>query len=439
MKLYGTRVRSPRWHSVVFFANACLLGFNVSCGKSHQVMGKPLVSSDEEAESSGKKSKGDQASASGRLGSDPAHAAGGSGSSLGATAGATGVDARRLLEDLQVPSAAEVDAAIAAAPGDGFFVSVAHLGQGKNAFDLEVYRFGLIKALNSVSTNPEIIKLQPVDPAETVYRLKPADFRLNDRDMQLILSSVGADRNVRKLGSKQVINGDWLVYVITRPEIYDTILRIPNTVGELEAQLGINMNQAISAEIADGVSEVTFGRRTLIRTPIEVGGEPGGYYWRSIDYFTAVVAGEFFFSLPNGLQAYMLSGFATQHRIDAQPFVATDRNRPQDGLTQCVGGAPSCGYVINGESCITCHANGVKLNTKFSGVQGGTAVDFEGWLAKDADRFARALAKMGFDSIGVEPVLEILKAYRNQAQITDRRNGGGEVVPVNPDKGVFQR
>lgn len=367
--------------------------------------------------------------------------ASGAGSALGEDPGAGGRndDSRQTLEDQKAPSKSEVDALVSGSGDAGLYVSVAHLGEGRSALDLEVYRYGLTKALNSVSTNPEIVKLEAIDSAETVYRFVPADFRLSDADIQLILASPGGDRSVRKVGSSKIIDGDWLVYAITRPEIYDVIMRIPNSVNELEAQAGVDMSRAISAEVGDNESEVTFARRTLIRTPIDVGGEPGGYYWRSIDYFGALTAGEFFFSLPNGLQGYMLSGFVGQHRIDAQPFVATDRNRAQDGLTQCVGGEAPCGYVINGESCITCHANGIKMSARFGGVQGGTTQEFEALVAQDSDRFAAALAKMGFDSVGVEPVLETLKVYRAASQTPDKRRDGGEIVPVNPDKGIFQR
>jgi hypothetical protein len=366
------------------------------------------------------------------------------GSSLGEQdkdpgAGGRSEDEKNRLEGMEVPGEGDVDS-IVSGEGGGLFVSLAHLGQGKSAKDLEVFRYGVTKALNSVSTNPQIIKLAPVDPAESVYRLNPTDFRLSADDMNIILSAPGANGGVRQVGGAKVIKGDWLVYAVTRPEVYDKIMRIPNDVGALESQIGVNRSRgAISAEVGDGQSEVTFGRRTLERVPIEVGGEPGGYYWRSIDYFTALTAGEFFFSLPNGLQGYMLSGFATQHRIDAQPFVATDRNRPQDGIRQCVGGEAPCGYVINGESCITCHANGVKMSKNFGGVRGGSVADFEKLVAQDADRFAKALSKMGFDSVGVEPVLETLKVYRSVSGNGDKRQGGSEVNPVFPRGGIFQR
>lgn len=380
-----------------------------------------------------KNTKKKSASAKGRLGGSAA---------LGETdpgAGGRSAGERQRLEGVTVPAESEIDGLIAQS-GNGYYVSLAHLGAGGPASELEVYRYGVHKALNSVSMAPDIVKMKAVDPAESVYLLNPAEFRLSADDMNSILAAPGANAGVRKVGGSVLIQGDWLTYAVTRPEIYDHIMRIPNDVGSMERQAGVNRNNGvITADIGDGQSEVTFGRRVLERVSIEVGGQPGGYYWRSYDPFTALMAGEFFFSLPNGLQAYMLSGFVDQHRIDAQPFVATDRNRPQDGLTQCVGGEAPCGYVINGESCITCHANGVKMNKNFSNVQGGSTADFEAWLAADADRFASALAKLGFDSIGVEPVLETVKTYQKVSGNRDVRQGGSEVNPVFATGGIFER
>jgi hypothetical protein len=79
------------------------------------------------------------------------------------------------------------------------------------------------------------------------------------------------------------------------------------------------------------------------------------------------------------------------------------------------------------------------MSKNFGGVRGGSVADFERLVAQDADRFAKALSKMGFDSVGVEPVLETLKVYRSVSGNADRRQGGSEVNPVFPRGGIFQR
>lgn len=369
----------------------------------------------------------------------------GGGPTIGATDGGaqtSGEDRIAKLSGASVASDSEADNLIQNDPEKGngiIYVTLNHLSKGGGgASDIEVYRFGVTKALNSISTRPQINKMEPLDPGESVYRVRLDQFALNENNLRAILAAPGAKEGSKRVGNAIVVKGDWLVYAVTRPEVYDRIMRIPNTVGGLESQLKLGGKQ-ISAEVGDRQSDVTFGRRTLVRQDSNIGGEPGGYYWRSIDYFGPLVAGEFFFALPNGLQGYMLSGFATQHRVDAQPFVATDKSRPQDGLTRCVGNVGNCGYVINGESCMTCHENGVNMNKNFSNVKGGTKEEFEAYVNKDSQRFMNAIAKMGFDSVGTEPIKQTLETFRSRTGTKDKREGGSEVNPVNPGGGIFAR
>ena len=337
------------------------------------------------------------------------------------------------------------------------YISLAHLAKsGQGTQDLEVYRFGVTKALNSLSMKPQIKRLDPLDDAHTVYKVNLADFSLNANSLGLVQRVAGANNAIRQVGNSTVIKGDWLVYAVTRPEVYDNIMGIPNFVGALENELRIDTKKAVYWNISS--SEVTFEPRVLERIPIEIGGKPGGYYWRSYDFarkdvqirgfqnpqtlrsagVVDLVAGEFFFSLPNGLQGYMLSGFATQHRIDAQSFVATDSNRSQDGLTRCVGGHKQCGYVINGESCITCHSNGVKINPTVAGIKGAAKEEADRLFAQDAQRFAAAIREMGFEDQGVEPVKATIQRYRTDNNVSDARRQGSEVSPTS-GRGVLAR
>ncbi len=333
--------------------------------------------------------------------------------------------------------------------GNGIYLSIAHLAQdGIAAKDLDVYRYGITKALNSISVKPEIVKLDAVDDAGLVLRLDLAEFGLSNNDWNTIKKAPYAEDNIEQIEGATVVKGDWLVYAVTRPETYDVLMRIPPTVTMLEGQLRVDPKKA--AYIMVQASEVTFAERILERIPINTAGKPGGYYWRSYDFARAdvaqkgqanpealrtagipdLVAGEFFFSLPNGLQGYMLSGFGLQHRYDAQAFVATDANRTQDGLRRCVGGVSHCGYVINGESCITCHTAGVKLAPKVKGVKGATREEFDDFFAKDIARFQTAIDEMGYPEVHEEPVRVTLTAFKEDRGIEDKRAQGGEIEGV---------
>lgn len=357
------------------------------------------------------------------------------------------------LADLPAPSDEEVRRFIAEdAKGAGqgtIYATIGHLvSEGKSAKELQSVRYGMTKALNSVSMAPEIKKLRAVDPAGTVYAFNLRDFQLSAAQWAAVQNAPEAGQNLSTQEGVTVVKGDWLVFALTRPEVYDKVMGIPPQINMLEARLGVNLSEAVYMNVVE--SDVTFSERVLMRTPIEIGGKPGGYYWRSFDFarpdgvqkgfanpealnnagIPDLIAGEFFFSLPNGLQGYMLSGFGEQHRYDAQAFVATDKRRGQDGLRKCVGGFESCGYVINGESCITCHAEGINAPKKMVGTKGVSIEEANALFQKDQERFVSALREMGYDDVSAEPVGDTLDRYKAHRGVTDQRQQGGEVEAV---------
>ncbi len=373
-------------------------------------------------------------------------------------------------------SASEIAAFVGADGGSAeagiLYVNFAHLttdAAGAPA-DPDIYRYGVTKALNSLSTKPAVVRLTALDPGKLIYKVRLADFALTTADWAAAKAVAGAATAVRTMGKATVVDGDWLVYAVTRPEVYDKILRIPNFVNggnvastDLETQLGI-VDRSKSVFITVKNSDVTFDTRILERIPVSLGAMTDGYYWRSYDFLSSadpvskargladpttlheaaasagnLVAGEMFFSLPNGMQAFMLSGFQRQHRIDAQSVVATDYNRPQDGLTRCVGGVPKCGYVINGESCLACHAQGMRVPRVIENVKGATQDEAMALINQDMARYNKALKSMGFEAITVEPIKATLRRYRDGRQVSDARPQGSEVNPVINILRIFGR
>jgi len=333
------------------------------------------------------------------------------------------------------------------------YATIDHLAPNKiESPKLEIVRFGMTKTLNSVSMAPAIVKLQAIDPARTVFRVNLAAFNQAGA-LGAIKSAPFAQQNVSQVGGATVVKGDWLVYALTRPEIYDPLMKLPAQDTMLESTLHVDYNKAgyINAQSSD----VVFNGRVLMRVPIEMGGKPGGYYWRSYDFARGdvmqrafkdpsflrsatipdLVAGEFFFSLPNGLQAYYLVGFGNQHRYDVpgpgglsiDPPVATDYRRPQDGLHPCVGGKAVCGYVINGESCMTCHGDGVNIPKDPAGTNGISMADMTNLMNQDRARFAGAIKEMGFTTVTDEPIFATLNIFRNDRNVADKRNQGSEI------------
>ena len=389
-----------------------------------------------------------------------ADATGNAGTPSGAVAGSTQGALGATVAAVPIPDTTAISKLIAAdfaAQGSRgnqiLYATIDHLAPDKiENPKLEIVRFGMTKTLNSVSMAPAIAKLQAIDPARTVFRVNLADFNQAGA-LATIKSAPYAQQNVSQVGGATVVKGDWLVYALTRPEVYDPLMKLPAVDTMLESTLRVDYSKAgyINAQSSD----VVFNGRVLMRVPIELGGKPGGYYWRSYDFARGdvmqrafkdpsflrsatipdLVAGEFFFSLPNGLQAYYLVGFGNQHRYDVpapgggsiDPPVATDYRRPQDGLHPCVGGKAVCGYVINGESCMTCHGDGINIPKNPAGTNGISMADMTNFMNQDRARFAGAIKEMGFTTVTDEPIFATLSIFRNDRKVDDKRSQGSEV------------
>ena len=428
-------------HSIAFAA--AFLPVVLSCSSSARQVA-PI-----DTTTGGAQNSAQGADATGNAGNPSSVVAGSTQGALGAT-----VAAVPILDTAAISKLIATDFAAQGSKGSQIiYATIDHLAPDKiENPKLEIVRFGMTKTLNSVSMAPAIAKLQAIDPARTVFRVNLADFNQAGA-LATIKSAPYAQQNVSQVGGATVVKGDWLVYALTRPEIYDPLMKLPAIDTMLESTLRVDYSKAgyINAQSSD----VVFNGRVLMRVPIELGGKPGGYYWRSYDFARGdvmqrafkdpsflrsttipdLVAGEFFFSLPNGLQAYYLVGFGNQHRYDVpapgggsiDPPVATDYRRPQDGLHPCVGGKAVCGYVINGESCMTCHGDGINIPKNPAGTNGISMADMTNFMNQDRARFAGAIKEMGFTTVTDEPIFATLSIFRNDRKVADKRSQGSEV------------
>lgn len=337
----------------------------------------------------------------------------------------------------------------AAQRGDVRYISINHL-KSKNADELEAIRHGIAKALNSVSWASNLATPIALDEDRTVFRMSLNDYGLKASNWSLIEGAEHAANNISRLNSgATLVKGDWLVFALTRPEVYDRLIGLPPLESMLESQLGVQRSKAQYLGVYDSV--VTYTGRILERIPIQHNNGEEGYYWRSYDFlfqgalenamrtgdvsYTAsrtvndLIAGEFIFSLPNGLQAYMLSGFGAQHRFDALTQVARDERRTDR-------------IVINGESCITCHARGLNVRQDQARSEFDAAtLERAGQLfpeqsvidelfRRDNARFAAALDKLGIPRSGAEPIGVAIDAFLTDRGLTDVRQQRGETDAV---------
>ncbi len=295
------------------------------------------------------------------------------------------------------------------------YITLAHLHNNPTIADetIRVHRAAISKLLNSLSWQQEIAVPRPIDAGPAVIlNFDLRAYGWESRDWDLIEkaypygvlhnedeSLLEVEKEIVKLAGTRlpVVHGDWLVATASRPPLYDRLLKLPTTLKELEVEkLGVhlekNFNDATlrrAGLIASGVS-----RHNRL---VERHRTPFGAYWRSYDFKTSAgtgnlvlnplgpkfpgnafadqafeqAGGEVIFHLPNGLQGYMLAD-AKDNRLDAPAPVGIVSDRSE------AAGSPE---IVNGLSCLACHASGMK--------------PFRDEIAAHAAVFARARKKVG--------------------------------------------
>lgn len=279
------------------------------------------------------------------------------------------------------------------------FFTLTHLyNAGTCGEDLDLYRHALAKLLNSLSRDLDIHPLRglpdSVDPEHTIYMIDLRDYGWEAKDTLPDVWDLLVERNpfavqyelknalqLRKLTLTPVPfqMGDWFVTDAASAPLYDEIVYervFPVTADinamtrfELEDLLGLDVAAGIAAQVADGTGDVIRGgflqsgvsdqNRVIERhaSPLIAGHS----YWISHDFLDNVglssilahpldfvaAGGEVIWTLPNGLQAYLLVDGAGK-RIDAADINIV-HNKEQGGET-----------IVNGVSCMGCHANGMR-------------------------------------------------------------------------------
>ncbi|MFN0079354.1 MAG: hypothetical protein ACKVY0_23055 [Prosthecobacter sp.] len=258
---------------------------------------------------------------------------------------------------------------------------------------LEYYRTGVSKMLNSLSSNPKIITVEAIDPARVVLRVTLGSYGLAPELWKKLATSypyrvnrgLQAAIDAEKiLGVLPLMRADYVVFALAQPPLYHEALGIPGGQKQraadvaLETKLGIDFDKAVQNPDAvragfqkSGVSQ---GNRLIERLPRP----DGGYLWKSYDFdptrqnerggdlFRAPLGptnaeltknsnlkflhdgGEIVFSLPNGLQGYMLTDGKGLRLEEAPLNVVTDSSRKDS-------------RIINGISCMSCHRDGIYM------------------------------------------------------------------------------
>src|SRR5262249_35161443 len=290
-----------------------------------------------------------------------------------------------------------------------------------------------------------IVPLHPVDQSETVYviDLRELDWEVPDRWQQVVRLypyglryDRGSNAALRPLteeierlsGQTQVyVRADWFIANASRAPLYNSSLALPNTAGELERILGVDMpSDFLNGKLRRAgflKSNVSSQNRMIERHDSRFGA-----YWKSYDFRSsqnhdslvnfplgpsaAVIpnhpfpqaafeqaGGEIIFHLPHGLQSYEVVD-GRDNRIDVAPIEVVRDKAETAGTPQ----------IVNGLSCMACHVNGMITGDNVKDVirEGspleGAARDkvaqlyappaeMDKLIQKDKDRFDHALEK----------------------------------------------
>ena len=251
------------------------------------------------------------------------------------------------------------------------YVSLVHLyNAGASEDELTLVRQGLIKLLASLTWSPRLYVPRAIDAHATLYRIELDQLGWTDKTWETIASHdpYGVARTTTEARAIRAYTGslrpflraDWLIATASVPPLYHEILEIPEQVASLERRLDVDVDRDVrdSRVLRAGFnrSGVSQNNRVIERHALT----GGGYYWQSHDFQSSADernifalplefrrdGGEIIFSLPNGMQGYMIVD-AGGRRLDKAPtVVVADPSRPDRAVT-------------SGVSCMGCHSRGI--------------------------------------------------------------------------------
>ncbi|HBE70817.1 MAG TPA: hypothetical protein DDW52_21945 [Planctomycetaceae bacterium] len=253
--------------------------------------------------------------------------------------------------------------------------------------DLRLARAGLSKLLNSLSSMPRIALPRIVDSEyETILAIDIRDYGWDSwhwNQVQAVypyalkLNGQTASRIYEQTGTPvPYVRADWFLAFASRPPLYHLLLEIPKNAKTLESNLGVDVARNFAsgrlARAAFQKSGVSQQNRMVERHDAPKGGR---YYWKSYDIkpgtaeegdfsrrplgpkFDGVLSqqavfkhdgGEIIWSLPNGLQGYMLVTGNDERINEGPPDVVFDPNSHGGSF-----------LITNGISCMGCHRQGM--------------------------------------------------------------------------------
>lgn len=335
------------------------------------------------------------------------------------------------------------------------YFTLTHLyNAGLSAEELQSYRNALSKLVNSLSWGKNIVVPKVVDAEGAILRVDLRDYQWNEKTWEAIVArdpygiqvdAAAARACAEETGCKVPhVRADWFVASASRPPLYHDILQLPGSESELEKMLRVDVLENIRQErvIRAGFNGSGVSRNNRLIERHESGGT---VYWKSYDFAGNIGrqnlfahplgpndgetgflhdGGEIIFTLPNGLQAYLLVD-AGGRRIDKGPTaIVSDPRRPDRA-------------VENGLSCIACHARGIidkvdqvrghvlKNPRAFSHSELETIQSLyptperlAALMRSDAKRFQEAVSKTGAPLSTTEPIAALAARFETELDLS---------------------
>ncbi len=342
------------------------------------------------------------------------------------------------------------------------YFSINHLlTGGATRAELDLHRDALAKALNHLTWERRLARLQVIDgPVATVFAVdlrelgwhKHPYYRIHDGHQaglskvnlfdlvlleypygtmyedsetydHLIEEYVAPCEMVRPVA---YVRADWFASTATLPPLYEDLLQLPFHLEELEALLGVpsddNLRNYVAKRAGMTVSGVSNNNRVVERHPSQYGA-----YWKSFDFrgskglgnmfkdpiYLHPAGGEMVFNLPNGMQGYFVCNTAGRRLEFAPTDIVVDKFAADK-------------TVRNGLSCMRCHEQGIKpfIDTVRPAVEklpGSVGFDrrdvlnlyiphdgeqgMDNYIKEDTDRFMIAMTQI----LGKPPIVEPLQ------------------------------
>jgi serine/threonine-protein kinase len=259
--------------------------------------------------------------------------------------------------------------------------------------ELRYAKAALSKLINSLSWKHEIVVPRGINAEGVIYTIdlrdlgweKPGFWQAVQRGNPYALDCSNhieqavrdAWRRLRTLSGDQLcwVQADWFISTASRPPRYHLLLELPEQVDELERRLNVDVKSDFEY---DRLARAGFNSSLVSRHNRVVDRHFARYgaYWRTYDFHESTQdrqnvfhfplgpaftghrypdlaflhdGSEVLFHLPNGLQAYMLMDNKGR-RIDVAPADVT-----RDALESAGDSS-----VVNGLSCLRCHASGLR-------------------------------------------------------------------------------